>query len=270
MPHAPPTPLFGERALHLPADDALVVGDLHVGLEAELREAGIHLPSQSWRMRARLDKLLKAAGAQKLIVLGDLKHAIPTATRDEHMDLPAFFDGLDAEVHLVRGNHDVDLDVLPPEVVVHAADGMRLGAVGLVHGHTWPADDVMAAPLVVMCHNHPMVLLKDELGHRHKEACWIRAALTDAARARYPRLPLDATLVVMPAFNELLGGVAFNGPDRPLGPIFANGLADLEAARVWTLDGVDLGSVADLRAWGDARGEDASRPRRRRRARGRS
>lgn len=258
-----PVPVFGERALHLPDAAALVVGDLHVGLEAELRESGIHLPSQSWRMRGRLQALISTTGATRLVVIGDLKHAIPTASRDERMDLPEFFEGMEVEIDLVRGNHDVDLGVLPPEVRVHDAEGIRLGDVGLTHGHTWPSDDVMAAPVVVTCHNHPMVMLKDELGHRHKEPCWVRVPFSDAARERYAMIPEAGRLVVMPAFNDLLGGVAFNGSDRPLGPLFGNGLADVEAARVTTLDGVDLGTVADLRAWGDAKDDDG-RPRRRR------
>lgn len=275
-----PVPVFGERALHLPDDGTLVVGDLHVGLEAELRESGIHLPSQSWRMRERLQSLISATRANRLVVIGDLKHAIPTASRDERMDLPDFFEGLGVELDLVRGNHDVDLGVLPSDVRVHDAGGIRLGDVGLTHGHTWPDDAVMAAPVVVTCHNHPMVMLKDELGHRHKEPCWVRAAFTDVARERYPGMPPASRLLVMPAFNDLLGGVAFNGTDRPLGPLFGNGLADVEQARLTTLDGVDLGTVADLRAWGDAAGakrrradgsedpssakDDDGRPRRRR------
>ena len=277
-----PVPVFGERALHLPDERTLVVGDLHVGLEAELRDRGIHLPSQSWRMRERLQRLIAQTGARRLVIIGDLKHAIPTASRDEWMDLPEFFDGLgvasqsdDAkpwpgghgrvgvDLDLVRGNHDVDLGVLPSDVRVHDAGGIRVGDVGLTHGHTWPDDAVMAAPVVVTCHSHPMVMLKDELGHRHKEPCWVRVACGEAARERYPAMPPGARLLVMPAFNDLLGGVAFNGADRPLGPLFGNGLADVEEARLTTLDGVDLGTVADLRAWGDGKDDDA-RPRRRR------
>lgn len=246
MPRA--QPVFGERALHLVDERTLVVGDLHVGLETELRAKGVNLPSQTERMRARLLTMLHDTGATRLVVIGDLKHRIPFSTHQEARELPWFFRGMPAEVELVPGNHDVDLAGLV-EIVTHEPEGIVVGDVGLLHGHTWPVDEVMAQPLVVTCHNHPAVLLMDELGHRHKEACWVRAPFLDKARERYPHLPAGAELVVMPAFNELTGGTAFNAREgeRLLGPLFGNGLVDLEAARLWTVDGVDLGTVDALR-----------------------
>lgn len=246
------TPVFGERALHLPAHATLVVGDLHVGLESDLRQAGVNLPSQTHRMRERLARLLRETGATRLVVIGDLKHRIPYSTRQEAQELPRFFEDLPARVELVRGNHDVDLEGLL-DVEMHPADGIRIGEVGLLHGHTWPSDEVMRARLVVTCHNHPAVMLVDELGHRHKEPAWIRATFTPAARERYHDLPADATLLVMPAFNELTGGTAFNAAEgeRLLGPLFGNDLVATADARVVTVDGVDLGTVGALRRYGE-------------------
>lgn len=245
-------PLFGERALHLPRGGAVVVGDLHVGLETDLRQAGVHLPSQTERMRTRLLKLLDETGANRLLVIGDLKHRIPYSTRQEIRELPRFFEDFPAHVELVPGNHDVDLEGLL-DVEVHPAEGIRVGDVGLLHGHAWPSEEVMAARTVVTCHNHPAVMLVDELGHRHKEPVWVRAPFADAARERYPRLPPDARLIVMPAFNELTGGTAFNAKEgeRLLGPLFGNGLVDVGAARLWTVDGVDLGTLDKLRRFGE-------------------
>jgi uncharacterized protein len=56
----------------------------------------------------------------------------------------------------------------------------------------------------------------------------------------------------MPAFNELTGGTAFNAEEgaRLMGPLFTQGLVDVEGARVWTLDGVDLGTIGALRRYG--------------------
>lgn len=249
-------PLFGERALHLPRARALVVGDLHVGLESGLREAGVNIPSQTARMRERLARLLETTGAERILVIGDLKHKVPYTTRQEAFELPGFFRGLPARVELVPGNHDVELEGHLADVEVHAPAGIVEGDVGLLHGHTWPSDDVMRAKLVVTCHNHPAVMLVDPLGHRHKEAAWIRARFTPAARDRYPNIREDAELVVMPAFNELTGGTAFNAPEgeRLLGPLFGNGFVDVDGARVWTVDGVELGTIRALRRFGEEKG----------------
>ncbi len=247
-----PVPLFGERALHLPDADAVAVGDVHVGLESDLARAGVHLPSQTSRMRARLEEVLRRTAAKRLIVIGDLKHKVPYSTRQEIRELPTFFRGLPAKVELVPGNHDVDLDGLL-DVEVHDATGILVGDVALLHGHTWPSDDIMSARTVVTCHNHPAVLLMDALGHRHKEPAWIRAPFTEAARKQYPMLPEGAQMIVMPAFNELTGGTAFNAleGERLLGPLFGNGLVDPDAGRAFTLDGVDLGTIASLKRFGD-------------------
>lgn len=256
-----PTPVFSERALliHDGARPTLVVGDLHVGLETELRRAGAHLPSQTERMRERLLRLVAETGARRIVVIGDLKHTIPVSSFQEARELPRFFAEFPVPVELVRGNHDVDLEPLP-NVAIHSMYGLLAdgggadGAAGLFHGHVWPAERVMTARTIVTCHNHPMVMLVDDLGHRHKEPCWVRADFTPAARERYAQLPPDAQLIVMPAFNELLGGVAFNAREgeRVMGPLWANGLADVDAARLYTLDGVDLGTVDELRRFGDA------------------
>lgn len=240
-------PLFGERALHIPSASAVVVGDLHVGLESGLREMGVNIPSQTERMRERLLKLLEETKAARLIVIGDLKHKVPYSTQQEISELPWFFRGFPARVELVRGNHDVGLAGLL-DVVTHEAGGIRVGDVGLLHGHEWPTDEVMEARILVTCHNHPAVMLVDELGHRHKEACWVRTRFM--GRAHYATVPDE--LIVMPAFNELTGGTAFNAPEgrKLLGPFFGQGMVDLDGARIYTVDGVDLGTVAGLRQYG--------------------
>jgi metallophosphoesterase superfamily enzyme len=53
----------------------------------------------------------------------------------------------------------------------------------------------------------------------------------------------------MPAFNELVGGIAFNEAtyETLLGPLFANRAILLEQAEVYLLDGTYLGTVGQLR-----------------------
>ncbi|MHB8586342.1 MAG: metallophosphoesterase [Thermoplasmatota archaeon] len=273
-----PVPVFGERALlvhdgppgtpreaepatgsdadALPrpmgSGPSLVVGDLHIGLESELRDGGVHLPSQTRRMRSRLETLVRETGARRVIVLGDLKHRITMMGFQEAREVPEFFAGFPVPVELVRGNHDADLDV-PRGLTLHTALGMLADDVGLCHGHVWPASRVMSASTIVTCHNHPMVLLVDEKGARHKEPCWVRAPFLSSVRERYPSLPAEAELVVLPAFNDLLGGIAFNAiqAGETMGPLWT--VADLEAARLYTLDGVALGTVADLRQFAPMR-----------------
>jgi hypothetical protein len=232
---------------------AVVVGDVHVGLEEALARRGLRVPDQTPRLRERLEGLLQAHAAGRLIVLGDLKETIGRPTEQDRRKLRELFRELPCLVDLVPGNHDFDLGWLGVEKVrLQDPRGMRLEDVGLAHGHTWPTEEVMGAKLLVTSHNHPMLGLRDELGKLHKEPCWVRGPFTRAARERYPMLPKSAQFVIMPAFNELLGGHAINGPRGPdaaegLGPLLRNRLFDLDRARVWTLDGIEMGTIASLR-----------------------
>lgn len=239
----------------LVVDDALVVTDLHIGKEEELRERGFALPSQTRRMGEEVAALLEAHRPRRLVILGDLKHQVPRFTGLERRDVPRFFDlleGLVPEVHLVPGNHDGGIRyLLPRGVALHGPEGFRLGDVGFVHGHAWPAPEVMAAQVLLLGHNHPAVVFPDRLGFRAMERCWVRAGFV-GRDARYEALPREA--VVLPAFNELSGGTTMNETGtRYLGPLMTSSLLDLQGAGIYLLNGTFLGHLRDLMVEG--RGE---------------
>lgn len=128
----------------------------------------------------------------------------------------------------------------------------REAGLGLCHGHAWPSAEVMAQPVVAMGHNHPAALLPAGLpGENHVLQCWVKAAFNDKARKRYPEA--RGELWLMPAFVEKAGRPV-NRPwsrhkgtgTRGLGPLLANGLVDWDTARATTLEGVELGTVAEL------------------------
>src|SRR2546427_3997251 len=59
------------------ADDILVVADLHIGIEEELHEKGIRVPSRAEVMGRKLVELADRRGASRLVILGDVKHLVP-------------------------------------------------------------------------------------------------------------------------------------------------------------------------------------------------
>lgn len=241
-------PLHGRPVLELLGKRRLLcVGDLHIGLEHEMRQNGVHVPSQTHRMEKELLSL--APGHDGLIILGDVKHAVPGTSRQELRELPRFFRSLldvYADVQVVRGNHDTRLEEMLPEgVMVRPASGMVVEGVGLVHGHTWPAENVMACATLVAAHNHPAVVFQDGLGTSSIERCWVRARFKVKATERYPRLPRE--LIMVPPMNPSLRGSPVNFlPPKLLGPLFNQDLVDLGKAKMYTLDGVYLGQVGKL------------------------
>ncbi len=231
------------------AGDALVVADLHIGLEEEVLDKGVVIPSRSEVMSRRLVDLAETTGADRLVILGDVKHLVPKMASRERRDVYVFFRDLSEafrEIYVAQGNHDGILrSIVPRSVRFRSPYGFRLDDVGFCHGHAWPYKKVMGAETLLMGHNHPAVAFRDDLGTRHIQPCWMRAPFARSHR-RYPKLPVEA--IVVPAFNELCGGMPVNDVRaRFLGPLFKEGLIGVDAASIHLLDGTHLGLLGDIR-----------------------
>jgi putative SbcD/Mre11-related phosphoesterase len=237
-------PVHGHPALRI--DDAIVIGDLHIGVESHLGSKGFHLPSRTMTMR---DDLLKISGdATRLIVLGDVKDSVPGSTKQEYLEIPDFFHAMLDRfnmVDVVTGNHDTRIeDFLPKHVKLHPASGLRIGDTGLAHGHTWPSADVMSSKTLITAHNHPTVMFRDGIGKRTTEQCWFRAPFTDLP-SNYSEHPGE--MIMIPSFNLLLGGSPVNVAEEGfLGPLMNSGMIDLNEAQIFLLDGICLGKRRDI------------------------
>ena len=250
-------PIPGIPALR--ADEYLIIGDLHIGLESQLRSKGFHLVSRTDEM---FNAIIEAAGtvSSRLIVLGDVKDSVPGSNRQEHKEIPVFFERLldrFDSIDVVRGNHDTNIEeFLPGHVRIRPASGMKIENVGLIHGHTWPSKDVMSSDILIMAHDHPAVMFRDGVGKQTTEPCWVRGKFNPVGSERYESLPQE--FIIIPAFNRMLGGSPVNILNEPLlGPVMGSELLDMDNASVYLLDGLDLGKRSDLmlkgsekRTWG--------------------
>ncbi len=242
-------PVHGFAALHFVDESALLLSDLHYGVEAEMLRGGVWVPNRSTSRTEKVLKLIKETKAEKLILLGDVKHQVPHNSKQQRTDLEQFFMATTriAKVEIIPGNHDGGLqDIAPENVTFHESTGYVIGNVGLTHGHAWPSQEVMNSELLVMGHEHPALSFRDRLDKLHSEPCWLRAPMIE--HEKYEKVPEQ--LIVMPAFGELAGRTMNREPLKGLGPLLRNGLAYLSKARVETLEGLDfgeLGSLIDLR-----------------------
>lgn len=253
-------PICGAPALMVKSgrERTLVVADLHLGIEGELAMKGIVLPSQIPKAKARLIELIEKKKPNSLVLLGDVKHNVPISSWQEWRELPGFFKDLLKLTHveIVRGNHDGDLEgMVPSEVVIHASHGIVIGKrrrIGLMHGHTWPAPELLNSEIIVAGHNHPAIEFRDELGGRTIEPIWLRAKLNPK---KFPKKlepwikGRPPELLVMPSFSELMGGAAVNRkiPQELIGPMFKSGAVRLDEAEAYMLDGTLLGAVGNLK-----------------------
>jgi len=240
-------PIQDEPALLQKEKKLLIIADLHIGIENELQENGLHIPSQTRPMQERVITLIDTYDISDLIILGDVKHNIPTSTTQERSDVRRFLDTIKthATLHILPGNHDGNIGrLLSTDIKLHPSDGFVFEDIGLAHGHRWPTEDVMQCDQIVAAHTHPTIMLTDRLGYRTFEPCWLRAFCNqEKLHRKYPKSK-NPMVFIVPAFNPLCGGIAVNR-DPILGPF--NSILDIQNALVYLLDGASLGKVCDIK-----------------------
>lgn len=240
-------PIIDEPAFLVKEKKFLVIADLHIGIESELRENGLQVLSQTNVMEQRIISILTTNTISDIILLGDIKHNIPSSTIQERTDVNRFLNTLEtySNLHILPGNHDGNIyRLLPSTVKLYPSDGFVFEGIGFTHGHRKPNKEVMECEQVVIGHTHPTVMLTDRLGYRTFEQCWLRSVPhNDTLIEKYPTSH-NLQILVMPAFNPLCGGIAVNR-DPILGPF--RSLIDIENAGIYLLDGSFLGKVKDLK-----------------------
>jgi putative SbcD/Mre11-related phosphoesterase len=237
-----PEPVPDEAALLI--GKSLLVADLHIGLEDEFRQKGYNIPSLTERLEKRLVRLIEDCGADRLVVLGDLKHSI-TGTKQDFRDVKAFIEDIleYIDVEIIKGNHDGGIQHWAGSIqglVVHGPRGIVLEDHGLFHGHAHPSEKVKKARTLVMAHEHPVVRFIDRLGVPVQMKAWFRADFKDKKEN-----PKD--LIILPAFNDFLGGTTVNSADANfLSPTVKADKLNLDDAKIYLLDGAFLGKRKDL------------------------
>lgn len=163
--------LLPERMIWWPGTKTLLVADLHFGKGAVFRGAGIPVPGGTTaKMCHKLTRLIEHYRADRLIVLGDLVHAQPTADRAYQEDLLEWrSQHRQLSLVLTRGNHDrghrelferlafaaiVDRLIEPPFQFQH--DGAKESDLGhfVFGGHLHPATrmyDTYKSSVIVAC-----------------------------------------------------------------------------------------------------------------------
>ncbi len=239
-------PISNEPALFI-NKKLLVVADLHIGIESELREQGINTASQTQTMTNRLIALCEKYKPEEIIILGDIKHNIPSSTIQERKDVRNFLETMQTHgiIHIIPGNHDGNIqNISPKDMIIHPSDGFIIENLGFVHGHRWPSKEIMQCDQIIIAHTHPTIMLTDRRGHKNFEPCWIKGDfLKSKLKEKYPS-SASPKILIMPAFNPLCGGIAANqeGITGPIGKII-----DVKNAEVYLLDGSALGKVKDIK-----------------------
>jgi putative SbcD/Mre11-related phosphoesterase len=258
----------------------LVIADPHLGWELALQEKGIHVPSQTPKLLDKLVALLLEHRPDRLLIVGDVKYTVMKSDPGEWRDIPDFFSEIGkhvAEIGIIRGNHDANLEqMLPEKVQMHPATGIAVNDVGLFHGHNWPSPALLGCKTLVMGHLHPVVGFRDPAGFKLTSQVWMRTECNAEALAKIllqkHRIKVEGTieetlqkqykvklrseeLFIVPSFNDFLGGRPVN-ETRPrkepateplIGPVLRSEAVNFDSSEMYLLDGTYLGTLNQLR-----------------------
>lgn len=185
--------------------NCLVIADLHIGYEAALEKQGIILPTSQYpEIKNQIKEMLKISKAKKLIILGDIKHEFGEATRQEWLEVSDFLDFLQqrgVELLVVRGNHDNFLIPILKKRGIQLYDPYYAEAgYFFFHGHKEASLSMLDKKhhTLIMGHEHPAVVIRDELGVKQKFKCFLKGKI------------FGKNLIVLPALSPLSEGSVIN------------------------------------------------------------
>jgi metallophosphoesterase superfamily enzyme len=227
----------------------LIVADLHFGIEADLAAHGLHFRSRSAERLEHLLKIIDKAEPDHLVILGDLKHSIPSITRQEYNELPGILDAIRSRISLkvFPGNHDIGIERYLLNTELQPRAGAILDGVGYLHGHMYPSPH-LAGHLIVIGHHHPLILLNDEVGCSLQSPAYLKAGLDTK------RLGMDTThenslrtrVLFVPSFNEIAGYDILQIIKNPFSPL--SRCMKKEEAEIILADGTYIGPISSLQS----------------------
>ena len=204
--------LLADKAVWWPAQQALLVADVHFGKAAAYRALGQPVPHGTTAANlARLDALLGRFDCRRLIFLGDFLHARQSRTPATLAALVAWRAQHPAlRMTLVRGNHDKHAGDPPAELAIEVVDEpLLLGPLALQHEpHPCPGRPVLAG------HLHPAYQLRGRGRQRLRLPCFV----------------MGGAVSLLPAFGSFTG--AMNLDPEPGQRVFVVG-----GGGVWAVAG---------------------------------
>jgi putative SbcD/Mre11-related phosphoesterase len=191
--------------------NALVLGDLHLGIELALLGEGAYIPVDQYSIiQNKILDLIHTHKPGLLIINGDFKHEFGRASPQEWFEFQSLstqLTELDIDLELVRGNHDNYLKNILAKQGNTIREPYYLNSKYLfMHGHQSLAEVFSGAlpdiDWLILSHEHPMIELRDEMSGVHKFKCYLKGAWE------------DCHVLVLPAYSPFASGTRMNKIDR--------------------------------------------------------
>ena len=154
-------------SVFLRKEKALIISDVHIGLEEAMNKQGVLVPRfQLKRLLEELERIIKETKPQKIVINGDLKHEFGRISEQEWRDTLKVLDFLGKstkEIFLIRGNHDTILGPIAEKRKIRVMDFLKLGKIYITHGDKVPKNkDFKDSKMVIIGHEHPAVSIREK------------------------------------------------------------------------------------------------------------
>jgi putative SbcD/Mre11-related phosphoesterase len=223
--------------------NSIVASDFHLGYEGAMVKNGMFVPKVNLkRIIENLDKAISKTGADRLIIVGDIKHDFSNIESDEFnelYDLMNFLKRRKVSAVLIKGNHDnfVERYREPFKLLVHGQEA-AIGDYLFFHGEELPKVPKKKPRMLIMGQEHPAISINRSVGKREKLRCFLYG--------RYEKLPI----LVLPAMGYFSTGTDVNHEpkDQLLSPVFKRTDIDrMHAIAIGYGSTIDFGEVSKLR-----------------------
>ena len=203
----------------------LVISDLHIGIEKELFQKGINIPTQTNYLLNKIKDLKEKYNVDRLIIIGDFKHNVPKISLLELKEVPYsvnFLSNLFEKVFILKGNHDGKLqELIEKRDNIILAKELRIGNVVFTHGNRRTKFE---GDIYVIGHHHFVKSITTSIGESFYEKVFVFGFFD------------EKSVIILPAFSDLAGYWevgTFHGP-------IAKKIKEYE---VYTLDGILIEEV---------------------------
>lgn len=197
--------------IYLPELNAICIADLHIGLELALLGEGTYIPVDQFKiMQDNIIQLIKKFKPKMLIINGDFKHEFGRASPQEWIELKVLLETLEkfnVDLEIIRGNHDNYLKSILHHNGKNIQEPYYLSLNYLfIHGHQ-SLDTIFQGSMsevdwIILAHEHPAIVLYDEILGRHKFRCYL---INESE---------DYNMLVLPAYSPFASGTIMNTKDR--------------------------------------------------------
>jgi putative SbcD/Mre11-related phosphoesterase len=189
--------------LYVEKESTLVVSDIHLGVEEQYEKEGVYLPGSFLNdIIESIEKPAKNLGAERIVLLGDVKHEFGKPQETEWYGVKKLIKVLSSrsKVEVVRGNHDNYIISILKDLQIPLHQYLRVGNYFLTHGHIFYPEEETGKKLIIG-HEHPTVSIRDDLGVRHRFKAFLKCNIE------------GREIFVLPSASKITLGTDINSVD---------------------------------------------------------